>query len=84
MVLAFHLWTCSNNCTPVLNIFTIPCTKRQLSFLVQVSGYDMATTVAQLVGQPYHEVKHAQYGTLMRMMDKEQPFTISVKTSTYV
>lgn len=42
----------------------------------------MAATVARLVAQPYHEVKHAQYGTLMRMMDTEEPFTLSAAVST--
>ena len=42
----------------------------------------MKTTVAWLVAQPYHEVKHAQYGTLMRMMDHEEPFTLSAAVST--
>jgi hypothetical protein len=41
----------------------------------------MATAVAQLLGQPFHEVKHAQYGTLMRMMDSEEPFTLAVSSA---
>ena len=42
----------------------------------------MATLVARLVALPYHEVKHARYGTLMRMMDHEEPFTLSAVVST--
>ena len=55
---------------------------REVRMPGQVSERDMATTVAQLVAQPYHEVKHAQYGTLMRMMDAEVPFTLSAAVST--
>ncbi len=47
----------------------------------QVPERDMATAVAKLLAQPFHEVKHAQYGTLMRMMDSEEPFTLAVSSA---
>lgn len=41
----------------------------------------MAATVVRLVAQPHHVGKHAQYGTLMRMMDHEVPFALSVRAA---
>ena len=38
----------------------------------------MKRAVARLVEQPHHEVKHPEYGTLMRMLDSEVPFTIEL------
>lgn len=55
---------------------------REMRCPAQVPERDMASAVARLVAQAYHEVKHAQYGTLMRMMDREEPFTLSAGVST--
>ena len=52
-----------------------------LACRAQVPERDMATTVAALVARPHHEVEHAQYGTLMRMMDREEPFGLFVAAS---
>lgn len=38
----------------------------------------MESTVRKIVEQPFHTVKHPEYGTIMRMLDAEVPFTISL------
>jgi hypothetical protein len=45
----------------------------------QVDAKDMQGTVAAFLHLPFHEVKHPEFGTLMRMLDSEEPFTISLK-----
>ena len=46
--------------------------------LVKVAPADMESTVRKIVEQPFHTVKHPEYGTIMRMLDAEVPFTISL------
>ena len=45
---------------------------------MQVSTADMDTSVQQIVDQAFHTVTHPEYGTVMRMLDAEVPFTISL------
>ena len=33
----------------------------------------------KIVGQPFHGVTHPEYGTVMRLLDTEVPFTITLK-----
>lgn len=40
------------------------------------------SVVRDIVDQPFHTVKHSEYGTIMRMLDEEVPFTISLASST--
>ena len=47
-------------------------------YALQVDVADMGRAVARLIEQPHHEVKHPEYGTLMRMLDAEVPFTIEL------
>ena len=46
--------------------------------LVQVDAEDMKGTVATFLRLPVHEVKHPEFGTLMRMLDSEEPFSIGL------
>ncbi|KAK9829611.1 hypothetical protein WJX72_006871 [[Myrmecia] bisecta] len=39
---------------------------------------DMAA-VTTILNQPFHQITHPQYGTVMRMLDTEVPFRISLK-----
>ena len=45
---------------------------------VQVSAADMDSVVMKIVGQPFHVVTHPDYGTVMRLLDIEVPFKISL------
>lgn len=38
----------------------------------------MIGTVATFLQLPVHEVKHPEFGTIMRMLDSEEPFSISL------
>ena len=40
---------------------------------------DMDTVVGDIVGQPFHTLVHPEYGTVMRMLDVEVPFTITLE-----
>ena len=42
----------------------------------QVDAEDMRGTVATFLRLPVHEVKHPEFGTVMRMLDSEEPFSI--------
>jgi hypothetical protein len=41
----------------------------------------MDSTVAKLLQQPWHEYKHPEFGTIMRMLDAETPFSIGLAGS---
>ena len=49
---------------------------------VKVVPADMDSTVRRIVEQPFHAVKHPEYGTIMRMLNAEVPFTISLASRT--
>ncbi|CAL8468913.1 g8454 [Coccomyxa elongata] len=44
----------------------------------EVDAEDMRGTVATFLRLPVHEVKHPEFGTIMRMLDSEEPFSISL------
>jgi hypothetical protein len=46
--------------------------------LVQVDVEDMKGTVATFLKLPVHKVKHPEFGTLMRMLDSEESFSIAL------
>ena len=45
---------------------------------VQVSAADMDSVVMKIVGQPFHAVTHPDYGTVMRLLDVEVPFQVTL------
>ncbi len=45
---------------------------------VQVDKEDMEGTVASFLRLPHHQVKHPEFGTIMRILDREEPFTIAL------
>ena len=55
---------------------------RHHSWCVQVNAAYLDSVVRDIVDQPFHTVKHPEYGTIMRMLDVEVPFTISLASST--
>lgn len=58
------------------------CDDRHHSRCVQVNAACLDSVVRDIVDQPFHTVKHPEYGTIMRMLDVEVPFTISLASST--
>ena len=55
---------------------------RHHSRCVQVNAAYLDSVVRDIVDQPFHTVKHPEYGTIMRLLDVEVPFTISLASST--
>lgn len=77
---------CTPKCYPYPSLLPFWLILRDMQCMcAQVDPKDMDKAVKKLLKQPWHEYRHPEFGTLMRMLDTEAPFTIGLagdKTAT--